>query len=160
MKKETIERQTENVILQQHSRIQIGHRTYRVAQPTAATLIMLSAEISQLPTDMAAKSEMDIITKTLRYAKDCGGVGRIVAIMLVGAWWGQFGWIGRTICRCRIERKGRTLLARHTSRTLNEAMTVLIRRMQVADFFALTAFLSGINITKATKAETTASGQR
>lgn len=160
MRNKTIERRTEEVILQTPRRILIGHRTYRVAQPTAATLIMLSAEISELPTGIVADKELDIFTRTLRYAKDCEGVGRVAATMLVGAWLTQFGGIGRWLCRWRVRRKARRLLAAHSSATLNAAVTTLMREMQVADFFALTAFLSGINITKATKAETTASGQR
>lgn len=160
MRNKTIERRTEEVILQTPRRILIGHRTYRVAQPTAATLIMLSAEISELPTGIVADKELDIFTRTLRYAKDCEGVGRVAATMLVGAWLTQFGGIGRRLCRWRVRRKARRLLAAHSSATLNAAVTTLMREMQVADFFALTAFLAGINITKPTKAETTVSGQR
>ena len=37
MRNKTIERRTEEVILQTPRRIAIGRRTYRVAQPTAAT---------------------------------------------------------------------------------------------------------------------------
>lgn len=160
MRNKTIERRTEEVILQTPRRILIGHRTYRVAQPTVATLIMLSAEISELPTGIVADKELDIFTRTLRYAKDCEGVGRVAATMLVGAWLTQFGGIGRRLCRWRVRRKARRLLAAHSSATLNAAVTTLMREMQVADFFALTAFLAGVNITKPTKAETTVSGQR
>lgn len=160
MRNKTIERRTEEVILQTPRRILIGHRTYRVAQPTAATLIMLSAEISELSTGIVADKELDIFTRTFRYAKDCEGVGRVAATMLVGAWLTQFGGIGRWLCRWRVRRKARRLLAAHSSATLNAAVTTLMREMQVADFFALTAFLAGVNITKPTKAETTVSGQR
>ena len=159
MRNKTIERRTEEVILQTPRRIAIGRRTYRVAQPTAATLIMLSAEISELPTGMVADKELDIFTRTLRYAKDCGGIGRVAAVMMVGAWLTQFGGIGRAVCRWRIRCRARRLLANHTSEALNQAMTLMMREMQVSDFFALTAFLTGVNITRATKAETTASGR-
>ena len=114
----------------------------------------------QYPTGIVAEKELDIFTRTLRYAKDCGGVGRVAAVMLTGAWLTQFGGIGRWLCRLRVRRMASRLLAVHSSATLNAAVTTLMREMQVADFFALTAFLAGVNITKPTKAETTASGQR
>ena len=160
MENKTIERRTEEVILQTPRRILIGNRRYHVAQPTAATLIMLSAEISELPTGIVSEKELDIFTRTLRYAKDCGGVGCVAAVMLTGAWLTQFGGIGRWLCRLRVRRMASRLLAVHSSATLNAAVTTLMREMQVADFFALTAFLAGVNITKPTKAETTASGQQ
>ena len=160
MENKTIERRTEEVILQTPRRILIGNRRYRVAQPTAATLIMLSAEISELPTGMVEDKGLDIFTRTLRYAKDCEGIGRVAAVMMTGAWLTQFGSIGRALCRWRIRRRARRLLACHTSQALNTAMTLMMREMQVSDFFALTAFLTGVNITRPTKAETTASGQQ
>ena len=156
-KKKTLEREVAETILQKKKTITIGGRKYKVVQPTAATLIMISAEVSELPEGMRIESGEDYFFATLRNAKDCKALGRILATMMIGA---RPTWIGQLLCRLRIRVRGRKLLARHSPRQLNAANTEMIRDMQVADFFALTAFLSGLNMTKATKAETTASGQQ
>ena len=155
-KKKTMEREVAETILQKKQTITIGRRRYKVAQPTAATLILMSAEVSDLPEGMRIASGEDYFFATLRNAKDCKAVGRILATMMIGA----SPWLlVQMVRRVRIRIRGRKLLARHSPRQLNAANTELLRGMQVADFFALTAFLSGQNIIKETKAGTTASGQ-
>ena len=155
-KKKTMEREVAETILQKKQTITIGRRRYKVAQPTAATLILMSAEVSDLPEGMRIASGEDYFFATLRNAKDCKTVGRILATMMIGA----SPWLlVQMVRRVRIRIRGRKLLARHSPRQLNAANTELLRGMQVADFFALTAFLSGQNIIKETKAGTTASGQ-
>ena len=151
-----MEREVAETILQKKQTITIGRRRYKVAQPTAATLILMSAEVSDLPEGMRIASGEDYFFATLRNAKDCKAVGRILATMMIGA----SPWLlVQMVRRVRIRIRGRKLLARHSPRQLNAANTELLRGMQVADFFALTAFLSGQNIIKETKAGTTASGQ-
>ena len=151
-----MEREVAETILQKKQTITIGRRRYKVAQPTAATLILMSAEVSDLPEGMRIASGEDYFVATLRNAKDCKAVGRILATMMIGA----SPWLlVQMVRRVRIRIRGRKLLARHSPRQLNAANTELLRGMQVADFFALTAFLSGQNIIKETKAGTTASGQ-
>lgn len=157
MKKKTLEREVADTILQRKRRITIGGRVYSVAPPTAATLIQVSAEVSELPGGMRIDGDGDYFSATILGAKDCAALGRILATMMIGA---RPTLAGQLVARLRIRVRGRRLLARHSPRQLNAANTELIRGMQVADFFALTAFLSGMSITKATKAGTTASGPR
>ena len=156
MGKDTLERKVAGTVLQEKQTITIGNRKYKVAQPTAATLILMSVEVAELPRSMRLDNGEDFFNITIRDAKDCKALGRILATIMVGA---RPTLIGQLFSRLRIKALGWKLLARHSSRQLNETYPKLINNLQVADFFALTAFLSGQNITKATKAETTASGQ-
>ena len=157
MKKKTLEHEVADTILQRKRKITIGGRVYSVAPPSAATLIQMSAEVSELPGGMRIDGDGDYFSATILRAKDCAALGRILATMMIGA---RPTLAGQLVARLRIRVRGRRLLARHSPRQLNTANTELIRGMQVADFFALTAFLSGMSITKATKAGTTASGLR
>lgn len=159
MNKKTLEREVADAVLQVRRTITIGNKTYRLPRPTAGTLIELSAVISEMPTALAEAAEEKILVKTLRYAKDCAPVGRVIAVMMVGAWLCQFGTMGRWLFRRRVNRRARRLLAVHTSSELDLAATKLLRESEVEDFFVLSAFLSGINLLKPTReAETIVSG--
>jgi len=78
----TIESKTAEAILERKKQITIGDQTYEVAQPTMATLILVSELVSQLP-----QTRMDpenILTETLRVAKDCRILGDIIAVLILG----------------------------------------------------------------------------
>ena len=78
----TIERKTAETILQSPFEVKVGEKSYRVAPPCAATLMMVSALIPEMP-------EMDIegnkLYESLSFAKDCDVVYKIVATLIIGA---------------------------------------------------------------------------
>lgn len=155
---ETTEQKTARTVLEEPVSIAIAGRRYSVPQPTCATLILVSANISRMPR-IGMDEPGKVMTSTLHVAKDCAPLGDILAILIVGAKGlrdkGVVGWWKRR----RVKRLAARLLEEATPKELTAATYQLLSRAQIADFFGLTAFLSEVNLTKETKAGTTASGQ-
>ena len=158
MKKgKTIEQQAAETILQRELTVTLGGKDYSVPQPTVATLIAVSEAIAELHLTGTREGD-NVVTLTLRQAKDAKPIGRIVALMMRGA--RNYRGLMAKIEAWRLARLARKVLAISTPKELQTAVALIISTMQVGDFFGLTAFLSEINLTKATKAETTASGRQ
>lgn len=153
----TIEQKVAESILQQPETITIGGKRYAIAKPSTATLIMASAAISKLP-----KFELDkgtMVTDALREAKNADGVGEVIAIMIVGAKGLNKIGLRRLIKKRKLHRMKRMVLEEYGAGELQRLAYKLFTKMEVGDFFGLIAFLSEVNMTKPTKATTTASGQ-
>lgn len=154
----TIEQKTAETVLQTPEKVTIGGRKYTVAKPSTATLIMASAAISKLPQFELKKEAM--VSDVLRVAKDAEGVGDVVAIMMVGA--KGLNSIGprRWMKLWRLRKMKRIVLEEAGADELQKLAYQLFSKMHVGDFFGLIAFLSEVNMTKPTKATTTASGKQ
>lgn len=167
----TIEQKVSREILQKPEEIKVGDRTYLFYPPSTATLIMASEAVSELP-----KLELDkenIVSETLRVAKDCRKIGEILAIFLLGAKrireeekTAQNGWKGlirRSFGRGRhnaVDELASRLLEELSPKELQSLAVQLITRMQTIDFFGLITFLIESNMIRPTKViETTASGR-
>lgn len=173
----TIETKVSQTILQQREEIVIGEKTYTIAPPSVATLILASEVVSHLPQEKL--DEDHIVEETLSIAKDCREIGDLAAILILGAkhindkverretrrrrfLWGLFHRDRIvTITETAKEALSRELLENTTPRDLHSAIARIILKMQVGDFFGLTTFLTEINLMRPTKVETepTASGQ-
>ncbi|MCL1937590.1 MAG: hypothetical protein FWF52_04240 [Candidatus Azobacteroides sp.] len=154
---ETIEGKTAKTILQQEETVVIGGKTYKVAPPSIATLILASEAVSKLPT--VNLDNDNIVAESLYIAKDCKALGEILAILILGA---------KKILRGKIffwSKWQKTLLAdkilKETSpKQLNELLGRLLSSMELAFFFATTISLIEINLLQATRQKaTTASGR-
>ena len=174
---DTIETKVSQTILQQREEIVIGEKTYTIAPPSVATLILASEVVSHLPQEKL--DEDHIVEETLSIAKDCREIGDLAAILILGAkhindkverretrrrsiLWGLFHRDKTiTITETAKEALSRELLENTTPRDLHSAIARIILKMQVGDFFGLTTFLTEINLMRPTKVETepTASGQ-
>ena len=173
----TIETKVSQTILQQTEEIVIGDKTYNIAPPSVATLILASEVVSHLPQDKL--NEDLIVEESLSIAKECREIGDLAAILILGAkhindkterrekrrrsfLWGLIH-IDRsiTITETAKEALSRELLENATPRDLHTAIAKIISKMQIGDFFGLTTFLTEINLMRPTKVETepTASGQ-
>lgn len=150
-----IEQKVSDTILQQGEEIVVCGKRYVVTPPTPATLIMVSAEVAKLP---QIKGN-DMLGETLRAAKDCEPIGRIAAILILGAkrirqkkaWW-QWG-------ENETDKLSRSILEEMTTRQVADLIASLLGKMQIGDFFVLTTSLLGVNLTKNTReVEATASG--
>ena len=169
----TTEQKVAQEILQESETIEIGGRVFSVAPPSVATLIKASEAVSQLPRLELDKE--DIVSDSLRVAKDCRKIGDILAVLILGA--RQIrqaekvreNGLKRAI-RAIFGKRGRADIVRELADDLLEGMTPhdlqslavrLLSRMQLSDFFALTTFLQEVNMTRPTKVvrETTASGR-
>lgn len=148
-----------DTLLQREFEIVLGGISYKVPQPTLGTLVMISERISQLPEFVVNKEKA--VNSVLSSAKDCAPLADILAILIKGAkkinksrvnpFWKVFG------SQKRLSRK---ILNEATPAEIHQAIFRLIQEMDVTDFFQITTFLQGINLTKPTKVvEQTALGQ-
>lgn len=174
---EKTETKTAKTILQEPEDVTIGGKTYTVAPPSIATLILVSEAVSLLPHEALDKDK--VIEETLSIAKHCRELGDIAAILILGAkhihdkterqetqrkrhLWGLFHTTKTvTVVESAKDRLARELLEDTTPRDLHNAIAQMLMMMQVGDFFGLTTFLTEINLIRPTKVETapTASGQ-
>lgn len=177
MEETTVEHKVAKEILQQPEEIIVCGKTYTVYPPSVATLILASEAISELP-QIKLDTER-LVEESLYAAKYCRALGDIVAILMLGA-----RNLTETIKAPKtkekrlfrrllsfkkeeqeqvIDRKAelaKTLLEELTPTELHNLAVQLLKRMQLADFFALTTFLIETNLLRQTKVEeTTASGQ-
>ncbi len=157
-----VEREAAETILQRPFTVRVGEREYRVPQPTVATIILASEAISRLPD--VRPDPGDIIKSSLAIAPECGALGEITAILILGAKEadrpvrvGKRGGIRRLFG----PRRKRTATAREVlAREVLEEMTVdqmfrtvstIIGKMNLGSFFGLTTFLTETNLLRPTK---------
>lgn len=145
-------------LLQTPFEITLAERVFKVAPPTVATLMLLSAEVATLPKLETPAGEEEqggekMLQQVIADAEGCGAAGRAVAVMLLGA----RGYAGRPWWRRESDGKrlARWLLNNVSPRELFNAFAQLIQHMQVADFFAFTAFLREANMLRGRAEQTT-----
>ena len=180
-----VEKKVAETILQQPIELEIGGRKYSAAPPSIATLILASEAAAELPrldfgglSSAALKSRKSeditrFIQSVVREAKHCRAVGRIVAVLILGAkrvgervgvrhrWW-QLWKIGRK--EYRVDALAREVLLDLQPSEVAALVVPLLARMQLGDFFECTTFLNEINVLKPTRGvdtmtEATVSGQ-
>lgn len=166
----TIEQRVGEAVLQKPKEVVIGDRTFTVAPPSTATLLLVSEGISLLPQVSLNKDK--IVEEVLFVAKDCRVLGDIAATLILGSKHLTeavsvekkrfFGLFKHTTSKT-IDRKAELaewLLAELSPTQLYKLFFDLIKDFQLGDFFGLTTFLIEINLLRPTKVvETTASGQ-
>ena len=177
--KKTLEEKVADTILEKAEELSIGSKTYQVAPPSTATLILVSEAVSRLP--RVVSDPENVVEESLSIAKDCRALGDIAAIMILGArhltervkvqqtrekryLWGLFK---RKVVeeveevRDRKAELAQELLENLTPAELYDLTVTVLQRMNLTDFFGLTTFLIEINLMRQTKVETeaTAPGQ-
>lgn len=165
----TTERKVADTILQRPFQVTVGNKTYTVAPPSTATLILASAAISELPA--VTLDAADMVGEAFRTAKDCRGIGLIIATLILGAKavnapvrltirrdhyiLNRFRvWRKEYYNTTRGEMLAQELLEDLTPRQLQQLLADLLKRMEIGDFFGVTTFLLGLNVTRETKVET------
>ena len=166
------------------STISIDGQEYTITDPTPATLMMVSSEVSKLPkVDMGSEN---ILFEVLRTAKDMQSIGRIAAILILGAkriregseqgedkgdstpTTRRNGWLAfltknnkkeAVRKRSELDTLAQKCLETVTIRTLSAFIGKRLSEMQVGDFFGLTTSLSAVNLLKATKEVETVHGE-
>ena len=173
--KKTIEQEVVDTLVLENMTghvINVAGKTYTFTDPTPATLMMVSAEVSKMPA-IDAKTN-NVLYEVLLKAKDARPIGRIAAILLLGAkrikqnhkvpfchqerkWsWRKFRFVNTWVnCSDQNELDYLTdrILEEVNTKTLAQFIWKRIREMQVGDFFGLTTSLSEINMIRATKEE-------
>lgn len=163
----TIEEKTARTLLQTPQKVTVGDVEYTVAHPTLATLVLASSLISKLPPTPPDNER--IAEDSLAMAKDCGRtMGEIAAAVILGA--DGYGkpaeWTVRQRRFCGLIPYGKPvvntmqtageLLAEkimnsYSPSEMNTLIASLLSSLELTDFFALTTFLTGINLTRTTK---------
>lgn len=157
-KKTTIEGKTAQTILQQPTTVTVGGRQYKVAPPSTATLILASEAIAELP--HVTMETDNVVNEALYYAKYCRPIGDIVAILILGAREAdkpndtggrKWSW-RRKGAETKREALARELLEM-SPRELQSLLAEVMQLMEIGDFFGVTTFLCGVNMTKRTRVE-------
>jgi len=156
-----IENKTADTILQKPLNIAIGGATYEVAPPTIATLIEVSRLTTRMPkTNMNTEN---IMLSSLNIAKDCEAIGLIVATLILGAdnlkeekkiVKKSFLGLRRKECTVIIDNQAilaDKILKKLTPKEVSKITLEILNRMEVGDFFGITASLIEINLLKQTK---------
>ena len=129
-------------------------------QPTLGTLIMVSSYISEMPEFAAAKSKDAVMATVIDNAKECGSIARLCAALLLGAKKVQKRPV---LGAMRLRRLSRRIMLDASPSEAKNAVKTMLFGLEMSDFFSLTTFLQGLNVTKPTKVETeteaTVSGQ-
>lgn len=173
----TTEERVAQTILQQPTIIQVGSKEYAVAPPSTATLILVSATASTLPS--VVLDEKKLVETTLHIAKDCAAIGDILAILILGAKHVNDivthteerrvtylrGLFSRKtlveVSETKREQLSRELLEELSPRELHTILAKLLATLEIGDFFGLTTFLLEVNTIRPTKVENqTAFGQQ
>ena len=170
----SLEQKAAAAILEQPIEVTVGDETYVAAPPSVATLIMVSALVSQLPSVQLDKEH--ILEDVLRTAKDCRKIGEITAVLILGVKFIK----AQEKTRLRANKRGfraffhpkherETVTVEGLATRLLEELSPsemygiiarLLSRMEIGDFFALTTFLQGVNQTRATRKVVTAATAR
>lgn len=171
---ESIEKKVTDAVLQRaSSSIDIEGVNYGIAPPTPATLILVSEQIAAMPEVNVDNN--NILQEVLRTAKDSSIIGKITAILILGAKRvreHRLVSVERPVISRRfslrkfrfikytkkvieeveeVERLSELILENCTNGTISEVLRKRLIDMQVTDFFAITTSLSVANLLKPTK---------
>jgi len=140
-----IETKTAETILQRPMTITLGGKEYEVAPPSIATLIGVSEAVTDLP-DMDDLDAQEAAFWTFRNAKKCQAIVKATSILIMGE---------RDYTKDKKKRKSIEESVRNCQpKELLNAISTMLGGLQVTDFFAVTAFLSGVNLLKTEKTMT------
>lgn len=166
MEQQTIESKVADAILERKiGSVEIEGKTYDIAPPTLATLILVSEMVSTLPVVERVPNNQ-IVNSVLHYAKDYRKLGDICAVLILGAK-NLTQEVEETHTRRILGLFKRRYMAKRTidrkaelSRLITENMrpsvvfNIIVKRLQdmeVGSFFSITTSLSEANILKPTK---------
>lgn len=153
--KKIIETKTAEAILQSGSEtFTVAGQDYEVSKPTVATVIMCSELISQIPEVRDVDPE-NIVYEVLRVAKDTKIIGRIAAVLMLGA--------KRVLEHRKVsvesveidetEYVAQNILLEYSPKELEMLITGRLTKLEIGSFFGLTTSLAEANILKPTKAK-------
>lgn len=179
-REETIEKKAADTVLETADVVTVGGREYHIAPPTAGTLIMVSALVSQLP--IVHRDTDNALYEVIAAAKDSKVIGQIAATLILGAkrvkehrritvaatrYYTRWSW--RKLRNEWVEKQTNTevyekdyladsLLNDMTVKELNDIIVKRLGGSQFGDFFVLTTSLSEVNLLRRTREAETASG--
>lgn len=166
-----VEQQVSQAILQMPTEVRVGDKSYMVAPPSVATIIMVSRYTATLPN--VKFDDKTMVEDILRHAKDCEALGHIAAVLVLGAKGIKERVVRRQRVResrffglfhrerevevtedvDRLEPLAKELLEGLSPIELHSLISQILAGLQLGDFFGLTTFLCEINLTRPTKVD-------
>lgn len=167
MAQRTIEQIVASAILEKATdKIELGGMVYPIADPSIATLILVSEIISTLPVvDKETPKELRVYS-ALHYAKDYSAIGDICAILILGAKnlreekeiIEEKRIFGLFPCKKKVKvivdkqaELSRLILENIKPSTIFDLIIKRLQDMEIGHFFSITTSLSEANILKPTK---------
>lgn len=150
----TIETQATATLLQEGIEVAIGGKIYLAPPPTLATLFRVSSLISQLPNKQP--DPQHLATQTIALLPFIPTLSEIAATLILGFCEPQSPSLLARLTPWRISPTQQLALRirQHlTPSQLHELIAQLVAQMQLTDFFALTTFLTEVNLLRPTKVE-------
>lgn len=156
-----VEVKVTDTILEKAITVQVGSKTYEVAPPTIATLILASEAVSRIP-----KFTLDpekLVQECFCIARHTRFLGEIAAILILGAQRselrvkpaqrGVFSRLRALFSRRRTQKEQLTdeILLNLSPKKLFEVITQVLTTLELSDFFGLTTFLTEINLLHQTR---------
>ena len=156
-----VEVKVTDTILETAIPVQVGSKTYEVAPPTIATLILASEAVSRIP-----KFTLDpekLVQECFCIARHTRFLGEIAAILILGAQRselrvkpaqrGVFSRLRALFSRRRTQKEQLTdeILLNLSPKKLFEVITQVLTTLELSDFFGLTTFLTEINLLHQTR---------
>lgn len=154
----SIESKTKEAVLQQGIKVKIGGKSYEVAPPTIATLILVSEAVARIPKISLDKER--ITQEVLYMGKDGRVIGEIIAILILGADKARprqrFGVLSRlwqwlNPRRTRLERLTEDVIRDLSPKAALDMLSRLLATLELGDFFGITTFLTEINLLHQTR---------
>ena len=141
--------------------IEIRGQKIDIPRPTVGTIIEVSKHISEFPEMPQNIKTAAIVPSALNIAKDCGKLGEIMAILMLGkkGMYTEFRLFGRTIYRRNNVKRLATELEHLTTEEYANILITVFKGMNLSFFLNIIISLQDINQLKKTKTEATASGQ-
>lgn len=156
-----IEAKVKDTILAKAIMVQVGSKTYEVAPPTIATLILASEAVSRIP-----KFTLDpekLVQECFCIARHTRFLGEIAAILILGAQRselrekipqrGFFSRLRALFSRRRTQKDQLTdeILLNLSPKELFKVISQVMSTLELSDFFGLTTFLTEINLLHQTR---------
>lgn len=156
-----IEAKVKDTILAKAIMVQVGSKTYEVAPPTIATLILASEAVSRIP-----KFTLDpekLVQECFCIARHTRFLGEIAAVLILGAQRselrvkpaqrGFFSRLRALFSRRRTQKDQLTdeILLNLSPKELFKVISQIMSTLELSDFFGLTTFLTEINLLHQTR---------
>lgn len=154
----TIESNSADAILQKKKKIKVGKHVFCISSPTIATLIEASKEISYLPEIELDKDKY--IYESLHIAKNCENLGKIVAILILGASKQTntqpsknklLKWLKIENNKSEIEKLADYIKYNLSPKEFETLLIEVLKTMELANFFLATTSLLEVNLLKKTR---------
>lgn len=156
-----VEEKVKDTILENPINVQVGSKTYQVAPPTIATLILASEAVSRIP-----KFTLDpekLVQECFRIARHTRFLGEIAAVLILGAQrsdlrvkpahTGLFSRLRALFSRRRTQKDllADEILFNLSPKDLFQVLSRVLSTLELSDFFGLTTFLTEINLLHQTR---------